>query len=104
MSTAIDNLVTDIEEEAQNRFRLYEKFVQRAGPAGRKQTAKLLRAIILSEKCRLGLYRRCLTSLDENADAFDYYVGPHCGLVLGEDAFERCLLCDTPGNQFIKIS
>ncbi len=104
MSTTIDNLVTDIEEEAQNRFRHYEKLAEQVGRTSHKQAAKLLRAIILSEKGRLGLYRRCLTSLDESADAFDYYVCPRCGLVLGEETFERCLLCDTPGDQFIKIS
>ncbi len=104
MSAAIDTLVTDLEEEAQKRFQLYEKLAERIGRTGHPQAAKLFRAIILSEKGRLGLYRKCLTSLDENVDTFDYYVCPRCGLVLGEDTFERCLLCDTPGDQFIKVS
>ncbi len=104
MSTVIDDLVTDLEEEAQNRFQLYEKLAARVERTGHQQAAKLVRAIVLSEKGRLGLYRKCLTSLDENVDTFDYYVCPRCGLVLGEDTFERCLLCDTPGEQFVKVS
>jgi rubrerythrin len=104
MSTVLDTLVTDLEEEAEHRFQLYERFAERASRIGHKQAAKLLRAIVLSEKGRLGLYRRCLTSLDEGVDVFDYYVCPRCGLVLGEDTFERCLLCNTPGSQFIEVS
>jgi len=104
MSAIVDHLVIDLEEEAQNRFQRYEEFAEQIGQTGHKQAAKLLRAIILSEKGRLGLYRRCLTSLDDSVDAYDYYVCPHCGLVVGEEASECCLLCDTPGSQFIKIS
>lgn len=104
MSTATDNLMTSIEEEAQIRFHRYGEFVNQAEKSGHKQAAKLLRTIITSEKARLNLYRKCLTSLEVGIDAYDYYVCPKCGFVLGESAPEQCLLCDTPGDQFIRIS
>jgi rubrerythrin len=104
MSTAIDDLVADIREEARNRFRRYEEFAKEAGQMGYEQAAKLIRAIIRSEKARLNLYRQCLTSEADGSQVFDYYVCPHCGLVLAAEAPERCLLCDTPGDQFIRIS
>ena len=71
---------------------------------GYGQTPKLIRASILSEKARLNLYRRCLTSLGDSGQGFDYYICPHCGLVLAEAAPDTCLLCDTPGDQFTRIS
>lgn len=104
MSTAIDDLLADIREESRNRFRRYDEFAEEAGQMGYKQAAKLIRAIILSEKARLNRYRQCFTSLDDSGQVFDYYVCPDCGLVLAEAAPERCLLCDTPGDQFTKVN
>ncbi len=104
MSTAIDDLAADLKEEARTRFRRYEEFAEEAGQTGHAQAAKLIRAIIFSEKARLKRYRECLTLLDDNNQVFDYYVCPNCGLVLAEAAPECCLLCDTPGGQFVRIS
>ncbi|HSB03510.1 MAG TPA: hypothetical protein VLE49_22855 [Anaerolineales bacterium] len=104
MSTAIDDLVADIREEARSRFRRYEEFAEQAGQMGYEQAAKLIRAITLSEKARLNLYRECLTSVAGSSQTFDYYICPNCGLVLAENAPECCLLCDTPGDQFVRIS
>src|SRR5512139_570190 len=103
MSTAIDKLVADIREESRNRFRCYEEFAEQAGQMGYGQAAKLIRAIIFSEEARLKLYRQCLTSEADGSQIFDYYVCPNCGLVLAEAAPECCVLCDTPGDQFVKI-
>ena len=104
MSTAIDDLVADIREESRNRFRRYEEFAEQAGQMGYEQAAKLIRAIIFSEKARINRYRQCFTSLDDSSQTFDYYICPNCGLVLAESAPECCLLCDTPGDQFVRIS
>jgi rubrerythrin len=104
MFTTIDDLMTVIGEEAQIRFHRYREFVNQAEKLGHRQVAKLLRTIIASEKGRLNLYHKCLTSLDDSMDVYDYYVCPKCGLALAENAPERCLLCETPGDQFIRIS
>ena len=103
MSTAIDDLIADMREEARNRFRRYEEFAEQAGQMGYGQAAKLIRAIIFSEKARLNRYRQCFDLLDDSGQVFDYYVCPNCGLVLAEVAPERCLLCDAPGDQFVRI-
>ncbi|HET9910586.1 MAG TPA: hypothetical protein VFQ13_01790 [Anaerolineales bacterium] len=104
MSTAIDKLVADIREESRNRFRCYEEFAEQAGQMGYGQAAKLIRAIIFSEKARLNRYRMCFSLLGDSSQVFDYYICPDCGLVLAEAAPERCLLCDTPGDQFVRIA
>ncbi len=104
MSSAIDELIADIREEARSRFRRYGELAEQAGQMGYGQAAKLIRAIIRSEKARLKLYRQCLTSAAEDGQIFDYYVCPHCGLVLAENPPETCVLCDTPGSQFTRVS
>jgi rubrerythrin len=103
MSTAIDELVADIREESRNRFRRYEEFSEQTRQMGYRQAAKLIRAIIFSEKARLNRYHQCFGLLDDSGQIFDYYVCPNCGLVLAEAAPECCLLCDTPGDQFVRI-
>ncbi len=100
MSTTLDGLLTDFFDELQTSRRCVP-FVQKAEEAGFPNVAKMFRAISVSEAIREKLMRKGI--VNHANDTFDYFICPHCGLMFGREAPEKCPVDDIPGAQFERI-
>ncbi len=103
MSTAIADLVSALDQEAQSHHERYLELARRAGEMGYPQAAKLFRAIVAAETARVGLYRESLAHLYSAVETEDYYVCPKCGVAISQAPLEQCPLCGTPGSRFERI-
>ena len=102
MPATIDELLSAFSDELQQTSQRYAAFIQKAEELGYPQLSKFFRAIVTSEANRARLYR---TGMDSHArEAAEYYVCPHCGLVMIPEAPEKCPVDETPGAQFERIS
>jgi len=100
MSTTVEELVSTCFDE----LRLSQRFVpyiQRAEEAGYPALARLFRALVASETVREALFRKGLVNHAAQAD--DFFVCPHCGLVFHLEHPDQCPVDQTPGAAFIII-
>jgi rubrerythrin len=54
------------------------------------------------EKIHAALYQKAMENLGKN-EVLDYYVCPVCGNTVEKSVPEKCPICGSPGNKFIKI-
>jgi rubrerythrin len=102
VSATIDALISAFSAELQVTSQRWLPFIKEAEEEGYPQLAKLIRAMVASETARVKLFRSGMAS--HAREAGDFYVCPHCGLILLPEAPEKCPVDDTPGTQFERIS
>ncbi len=104
MPTFVDEMITALNEEAQDHHRRYLEFAKHAEKRAYPQIAKFFRAIVAAETARVNLYQASLASATIQTATYDYYICPKCGAAFGEEAPEKCPLCETAGSKFERIS
>ena len=100
MSITIEELVSACFDELQLSQR-FVPYVQQAEAAGYPHLARLFRALVASETAREALIRQGLITHAAQAD--DYFVCPHCGLIFHLERPDQCPVDQTPGETFFAI-
>ena len=100
MSRTVDELIAELFEGIQPGER-YASFARQAEMEGYPQLAKILRAVVASERVRFNMFRQGIAA--HASATSDYTVCPHCGLVFAGDAPEKCPVDDTTGARFERI-
>ncbi len=95
-----DTLLDAFFKERQPRQSL-DAFVAQAEAAGERQLAKIMRAVIASDRYREKLMRKGFPTHAHGAE--DFYVCPYCGLVYDSEPPEHCVVDETPAAQFEHI-
>lgn len=100
VSTTTDNLKDAIEGETHEYQDMYPDFVKVAEDEGNKAAVIIFTYAMKAEQVHAKLYQEALKNLDQSEEIF-YYLCPICGNI--ETAVpERCFICGTPGEKFIK--
>ena len=99
-----ENLKAAISGENYEVITMYPEFITDADADGEKRALTSFRWAYEVERVHENLYNKALVELDQNADAFDYYVCPICGYTHERNAPDKCPVCGTLGSKFIKIS
>ncbi len=100
MSTAVDSLIADFCAQL-NAAERYGPFVQRAEEVEHPNLARFFRALIACETHREELIRHGVVEHMDSPE--DYYICPHCGLIVIPEPPERCPVDETPGEKFERV-
>lgn len=100
VSTTTDNLKDAVEGETHEYMEMYPDFVKLAEEEGNKAAAIIFTYAMKAEQVHAKLYKEALEDLDQSEEIF-YYLCPVCGNI-EKSVPERCSICGTPGDKFIK--
>lgn len=103
VGTTTENLKTAIEGESYEVVSMYPGMINDAEAAGEKKAARSFRWAYEVEKVHEGLYRKALENLEKGLDSLDYYVCPFCGYTHEGPMEDKCPVCNTPGEKFLKV-
>lgn len=103
VGTTTENLKTAIEGESYEVVSMYPDMINDAEAAGEKKAARSFRWAYEVEKVHEGLYRKALENLEKGLDSLDYYVCPFCGYTHEGPMEDKCPVCNTPGEKFLKV-
>lgn len=102
-STA-ENLKTAIAGENYEVVSMYPAMIANAESAGEKKALTSFRWALEAEKGHEQLYRKALENLAKGQASLDYYVCPFCGYTHEGPMTEKCPVCGTPAEKFIKVA
>ena len=98
-STA-DNLRDAIAGETYEYEDMYPPFIKEAEAEWNKDAVKAFTFAKKAEEVHARLYKEALENLDQAEEIF-YYLCPVCGNI-EKSVPEKCFICGTPGDKFIK--
>lgn len=99
-----DNIQAAINGENFEVVSMYPPYIEDAKAEGNKRAANSFAWAWEVEKTHEGLYREMLAALQAGEDPFEYYVCPVCGHTHKRGAPDRCPVCGTAGDKFIRIA
>jgi len=100
-----DNLGSAISGETYEFKKMYPEFIGDAKQEGNKKAEMSFEYANRVEQIHAGLYQKALDALKnkkEHAEV-DYYVCPVCGNTFEGSAPDKCPICATPKEKFMKI-
>jgi len=100
VSTTTDNLKDAVEGETHEYQDMYPDFVKVAEEEGNKAAVMIFTYAMKAEQVHAKLYQEALENFDQSEEIF-YYLCPICGNI-ETSVPERCFICGTPGEKFIK--
>lgn len=100
ISTTVDHLKDAVSGETHEYQDMYPDFIKEAEAAGNKAAVRSFTYAMKAEEVHARLYKEALENLDQAEEVF-YYLCPVCGNI---ETFvpDRCSICGTPGDKFIK--
>jgi rubrerythrin len=98
-----ENLQAAIGGETHEFKTMYPGMIADAEEEGFKKARRSFDYANRVEEIHAGLFQTALDSLGQEVGAFDYLVCPVCGYTLKGEAPERCPICGTPGDRFMRI-
>lgn len=100
-----DNLKAAIEGEGHEHVKMYPEFIEQAKAAGNKAATRGFEYARQVEGIHQGLYKQALKELEAGRilEEKNYYVCPVCGNTVENEAPDRCSICGTPKEKFMKI-
>jgi rubrerythrin len=101
-STA-ENLEVAISGENYEAITMYPDFLAEAHKADETKAIRTFELALDAEKVHEQLYRGALEDLGKETEAYDYYVCPTCGYTVGHHAPDRCPICASKGDRFMRI-
>ncbi len=97
-----ENVQEAIKGETHEFKKMYPEMMERAKTEKNDRAYQSFSFANGVEKIHAALYSKALENLGKNEE-LDYYVCPVCGNTVEKAAPERCPICGTPGNKFLKI-
>jgi rubrerythrin len=106
VKSTLENLGTAVTRETYEFKKMYPEFIAEAKKEGNKQAAWSFDYANKVEQIHAGLYQKALDALKNKKEPAkaDYYVCPVCGNTFEGSAPDRCPICATPKDKFMKIS
>ena len=106
VKSTIDNLGTAVSGETHEFKKMYPEFIE---DAKKEENSKALLSFDYAnkvEQIHAVLYQKALDALKNKTQSAkaDYYVCPVCGNTFEGSAPDRCPICATPKDKFMKIS
>jgi len=101
-STA-ENLQEAVSGETHEFKTMYPRMISDAEEEGHTKARRGFDYANQVEKIHAGLFQRALDGLDEEGEAFDYYVCPVCGNTVERKPPDACPICGAPGSRFIRV-
>lgn len=102
-STA-DNLKGAIEGESYERDKMYPEFIAEAKSAGNKDALRSFNFAIAAEAEHAKLYADAAGSLQGWKTARTFLVCEECGKTVVTINFDKCPVCFSPAEKFLKVS
>ncbi len=100
IGTTADNLKDAVAGETHEYKSMYPVFVKEAEASGSKAAFISFTYAMKAEEVHAKLYQEALENLDQTEEVF-YYLCPVCGNI-EKYRPEKCSICSTPGEKFIK--
>ncbi len=106
VKTTIDNLGTAISGETYEFKKMYPDFIAEAKKEGNKQALQSFDYANKVEAIHANLYQKALEAAKTKKDLpkTDLYVCPVCGNTFEGTTPDRCPICATPKEKFVKIA
>jgi rubrerythrin len=107
VKTTLENLQAAAAGEAFEYQKMYPQFVAEAEAENQKAAVASFKWAMAAEKIHNELYTRALASLQDGKDleAAAIYICPICGNVeIGNDGDEKCEICGTSKEKFLKMA
>jgi rubrerythrin len=102
-STA-ENLQAAIQGENYEHTKMYPDFIKDAEAEENKRARRSFDYAKQVEVEHEGFYRQALESLGQDKEQYDYYICPVCGHTVARGAPDKCPICSTAGDRFIRVS
>jgi len=99
-----ENLEAAIAGESYERDVMYPAFIAEADAAGNAAAVRTFNAALEAEKEHARLYTELLNNLAHATVKTSYYVCAICGFTVDKITFERCPVCNAPGEKFEEVS
>ena len=101
VATTAENLKDGVEGESFEYTSMYPPYVEQAEAEGNKAAARSFTYAMKAEEVHAGLYQETLDNLDKDQEEIFYYLCPVCGNI-EKTRPDKCFICNTPGDKFIK--
>ena len=98
-----DNLKAALEGETYERDKMYPEFIAEAKASGNKDALRAFNFAIAAEGEHAKFYAEAAANLQAWKAAKTFFVCPVCGKTVVAVGFEKCPVCFTPGEKFIKV-
>ena len=100
-----ENLETAVKGESYERDTMYPEFIQAAQKENVPAAVETFSNAKAAEAVHAKLYQEALANLDSWKGAKkDFFVCPECGNTVAALTFEKCPVCATPKDKFVKVS
>ena len=99
-----DNLKAALEGETYERDKMYPEFIAEARASGNKDALRAFNFAISAEGEHAKLYADAGANLAAWKPAKVFFVCPECGKTVPAVGFEKCPVCFTPGEKFVKVA
>jgi rubrerythrin len=105
VKSTIDNLGTAVSGETHEFKRMYPEFITDAQKEGNKKAEMSFEYANKVEQIHAGMYQKALDALKNKTQPakVDYYVCPVCGNTFEGSTPDKCPICGTPKEKFMKI-
>ena len=106
VKSTVDNLGTAISGETYESKKMYPDFIADAKKEGNKKAEISFNFANQVEEIHAGLYQKALDALKTKKEPakVDYYVCPVCGNTFEGSTPDKCPICATPKEKFMKIA
>lgn len=106
VKSTIENLETAVSGETYEFKKMYPDFIAEAKKEGNKQAQISFDYANKVEQIHASFYQKALDALKNNKELVktDYYVCPICGNTFEGSSLDRCPICATPKEKFLKIN
>ena len=102
-STA-DNLKAALEGESYERDKMYPEFIAEAKASANKDALRAFNFAVAAEGEHAKFYADAGANLQAWKTAKTFYVCPECGKTVVAPVADKCPVCFTPGDKFVKVS
>jgi rubrerythrin len=99
-----ENLQAAIAGEEYERDVMYPEFIRQADAQQQAAALRTFRNALAAEAEHARLYTAALANLENMRTKTSYYVCSVCGYTADQLTFERCPVCNLPGEKFEAIS
>jgi rubrerythrin len=106
VKSTIDNLGTAVSGETYEFTKMYPEFIEDAKKEGNKRAEISFDYANKVEQIHAALYQKALDTLKNKTQPTkaDYYVCPVCGNTFEGSTPDKCPICDTSKEKFMKIA
>ncbi len=99
-----DNLKAALEGESYERDKMYPEFIAEAKASGNRDALRAFNFAVSAEAEHAKFYADAGANPAAWKPAKTFFVCPECGKTVVAVGFEKCPVCFTPGDKFIKIA